>query len=1361
MGDIYTRPFSKNYSGLINQSVIALGITVLCVTSQELMKRKRRGDKQAPEGLGSRESWEFGYIFQGRCWAKDPSPPSPQGWPLSWVKQIVWFPEEKMNKLRGVDATLYVRFLRGCFWFSLLHTFTTFPILFPIHVEFSDNSVSPKSMTRASISSLVLTSHGLSLLWIHICLLFWVTLSWMATLLWISVGAFRLRAQKIEAARQRIASGEPPSISYPHPHPQYGFLEVPPLQGDPANEGLRLRTVMVTNVPPPLRNEKELKEYFEYYMSRKIDKPSVGLNSSTQPGFLNKIVSFLFNRVKRLPAHLPHNPLSPSSSTGSATEGDTEEGPNIEEIPEIERVVIVRKMTELASLLERREEYLRLLETAHIKLARKVLLAVGDAMDRKAANKPFARTPSRAITVAQQRKSIVGDVEIGDLNKELNMDGDQNMDHLISVLGPFVEEFGLRGDKGSMRFRRAISATSKKTFMKLIPHGSDDSGDEVPSLTPSSGYPPPSSAETRVEPPLGKTVWDVLLSLPRVYLDPYQPLVNLSHLFRGKTVPSIDYYTTKVNYLTALITESRAKATSDYDAVSTAFVTFAGPADARKACKYLAVHPNNPLACWVTMAPQYQDLDWIRVMKSSFNAEFVKDWVVSLGVWGFTIFWIFPVSLLVGLVSIQNISIFWPGLKSYLDKHPWEEEIIQSFLPTLLVALLALLIPLILLFIAKKAHTMTTLSALHDRIMTRYYKFLIVNVLVFFCVGTAALQSFLLSFRATTRPDVLKIVADSFPTAGPFYVGWLIFTSAMHAGFELAMFGLALIVYPSTKNQVTPRKRTVGLRPRTLNFYYWLPNHLLVIHVLLLFTVLNPVVIPFATVYFFFETGVIKNQLIHVYAKHYEFNGQVLLIRIVRYSLDGLMLCQAVFLAYMVVLKKTVNVGLAACLIIITAFVKLLMTRICRAQFEHDDIAEAEVLCKVEGVDSAQDNAETTTTSDNGSQDATALIQENRPSFFSLKFPKWANAAYNTVRQRPPRPLRRKPIPFQSQSSDQPFKRLKSVSHGHGDRGRRSTNSRTRAFVNGTTAPDTASIVHHETLPRKASTDPSVAVKPHPPPDPWDDETTCDLPYDNPFYSRSISNELWLPRNPVGILDLDDTVDFRTSLTVVPTPHQLGMWFGIPETASPRPMSIDLAPDVHEPSTEDQSPSTPATSCVLTGSEDIDLPAIIAQRVQAGEGDIDRAPPSRRPTSPRRKVSGEGAASSMRRPSILSIQPQSGYRSFSAGSTTQQRPRSNSILSGFGSTLPLDRSRSAEETGLRPGIHAQVDFVADVSGSHLSLAPPQLTRARNISTHEAVVYEVIAEEEQAMASRLEEEQAEAEKATTKSWLTSWMFKKIT
>jgi hypothetical protein len=86
-------------------------------------------------------------------------------------------------------------------------------------------------------------------------------------------------------------------------------------------------------------------------------------------------------------------------------------------------------------------------------------------------------------------------------------------------------------------------------------------------------------------------------------------------------------------------------------------------------------------------------------------------------------------------------------------------------------------------------------------------------------------------------------------------------------------------MYPSTKHQVTPRKRAVGIRPRTFNFYCksprehciryhvvernhadWLPNHLLVVHILFLFAVLNPLVTPFGFIYFCVEATVVRNQ---------------------------------------------------------------------------------------------------------------------------------------------------------------------------------------------------------------------------------------------------------------------------------------------------------------------------------------------------------------------------------------------------------------------------------------------------------------------------------------------------------------------
>lgn len=519
-------------------------------------------------------------------------------------------------------------------WFCMAHLLTTFPILFPIHVSFSDASVPPKSMTRASISSLVGTEKGLSLLWIHICLLFWVTLSWVGTLFWICNGAFKLRALRLDqVARHEATLTEHPgqdedTTYYEHPHPMYSFRDVPSRTRDQPVKGLRLRTIMVSNVPHSLRNEKDLQEYFEYYMSRKLEKPSLAITGTqtTQPGFLNKSFAFLFNRAKHLPAHLPIKPLASSKDEGSE-DGHSKESKRksntkkkVLDTPLIERVVIARKMTELASLLERREEILVLLETAHIKLANKALLAVKAAMERQDANKPIGQVASKSAEVAKQRRSLKAsnvDPERGEPQEEGSLDEEERMEQLIQVLGPFVEEFGTQRPL-TTRSKKAISRTSRSAFKKIRvnPSAEDSDGSE----SPVNNY-PPASTSSHSDHIRGKTIWDALLSLPRTSLDAYQPLVNLSHLFRGKVVPSIDYYTAKLNLLTSLITENRSKAVTDYDPVSTAFVTFADPADARRACKYLAVHPNNPMACLVTMAPAYQDIDWIRVMKSTYKGE--------------------------------------------------------------------------------------------------------------------------------------------------------------------------------------------------------------------------------------------------------------------------------------------------------------------------------------------------------------------------------------------------------------------------------------------------------------------------------------------------------------------------------------------------------------------------------------------------------------------------------------------------------------------------------------------------------------------------------------------------------------------
>lgn len=60
-----------------------------------------------------------------------------------------------------------------------------------------------------------------------------------------------------------------------------------------------------------------------------------------------------------------------------------------------------------------------------------------------------------------------------------------------------------------------------------------------------------------------------------------------------------------------------------------------------------------------------------------------------------------------------------------MNRNPDQLEVLSSLVPTLLVTGLAILVPLLLLLISKKAHTIVLLSKLHDQIMTRYYKFLV------------------------------------------------------------------------------------------------------------------------------------------------------------------------------------------------------------------------------------------------------------------------------------------------------------------------------------------------------------------------------------------------------------------------------------------------------------------------------------------------------------------------------------------------------------------------------------------------------------------------------------------------------------
>lgn len=471
----------------------------------------------------------------------------------------------------------------------------------------------------------------------------------------------------------------------------------------------------------------------------------------------------------------------------------------------------------------------------------------------------------------------------------------------------------------------------------------------------------------------------------------------------------------------------------------------------------------------------------------------------------------------------------------------------------------------------------------------------------------------------------------------------------------------------------------------------------------------------------------------------------------------------------------------------------------CRAQYEVDDLLEAEIVCNGHHREGSRLQDPEAQGLIDGSMDDHAL--HGRPnhhqtgtSFLTWKLPVWVNFSYRTfqrvgqVQQRPPNPFGPhgdKDFPKVSESSSRP-------SAGKPDERQLEAGPPGASTTPDLTAKVTADGYPWKMPDTKPKHDPGVLnlnvdvletsgpVIPHPPPVPWDDQATIDLPYDNPFYTRTIDNVLWLPRNPTGVLDLDDTVDLRISMTVEVSAGRLGAWLGLEETESPEELARASSSDQETPGSRLTVPKSPLSVRAdlpdVDGTEEIELPAVIAKRVQAKEGGVEKTIRPRKSSMFSRKSNsdkGNGGATSIstrRRPTTPGRPTIPNYRSFSDNNPpipATGRMRSSSIMSVLQvPTSPAARrhSSSDQELGLRPDAHAQADFVAaNSSSSRLSLTAPRLPpRSQNVSAAEAIFHEVLEEERQALRDRIEDEAAEATKSQgTRSWLISWMFKKPT
>ncbi|EJU03200.1 hypothetical protein DACRYDRAFT_99538 [Dacryopinax primogenitus] len=642
------------------------------------------------------------------------------------------------------------------------------------------------------------------------------------------------------------------------------------------------------------------------------------------------------------------------------------------DMPKVEQVVFARKTTELQALLEQREVLLGKLEALHVKLASNVLAAVAARL----AAKEHASIESPTAEKFARKPRLIGGLQTN-----------SSLDKLVEALGPFAKAF---------------------------------------------------SQEKIQSPPLpvtGDTIWEALYRVPPELLHPYQPLIRMKPRYTGRMDVAIDYYALKLATVDKQIEEERAIDEAKREPSTTAFVTFVAPHHARKAFRFLAFNPRSPDTCFVTPAPDPSDIIWKRATRPNFRGAFLRDLLVSIGVWTFTLLWVPPVC------------------------------------------------PILLALRRSLAHRM------------------------------------------------------AFPAAAPFFVG----------------------------GASTLRKRAQATKPRVYDYSYWLPTHMLVLLIMHVFAILNPLVIPFCLIYLAFEFVIVKHQKMQVFSRAFETNGFNINHRILRFSCDGLVFSQVIFLVLMIIIKKVGEAVLTGLLILATIMVKLYLSRKCKTAYGAADKLEADWICST------------------GSIMPTSQHRHELPSIAS-----------------------RETLPLYGPRVDNVITSLGQLAEATVHTADDNLTNEVEHPCMSTTALDAA--------------DENPIVTAHPTTAKWDDSVPYDASYENPLYTTSLDKFMWLPRNPLARLDLDDGVRIHVVLLSRPDRNWRGVGrlpreleaqlFGdIPGT---RPSGEVLLTDHDSQSYEPRSSITQEPllkpNVRLTRDdalEEIELPPILAARVQHPEQETD------------------------------------------------------------------------------------------------------------------------------------------------------------
>ncbi|KAL8138399.1 hypothetical protein V2J09_004400 [Rumex salicifolius] len=336
----------------------------------------------------------------------------------------------------------------------------------------------------------------------------------------------------------------------------------------------------------------------------------------------------------------------------------------------------------------------------------------------------------------------------------------------------------------------------------------------------------------------------------------------------GDKVDTIDYMTNKIAELTSTI-ETERKHTIRDKKLNSAVVFFTYRVTGAAAAQSL--HARMADRWTVISAPEPRQLIWSS-LSLNFYARQARQCVVYAVVALTILFYMIPIGLISALTTLENLVKLMPLFKPLVDVGVLR-TVLEAYLPHLALIVFLSLLPKLLMHLSK-TEGIISISHATRAASGKYFYFTVLNVFIGVTIGGTLFST---SNTIENNPNnIIDVLASSLPSNAMFFLIFVALKFFVGYGLELSRL-VPLIIYHLKRKYICKTEEDLreAWSPGGVGYATRFPGDMLVLTLVLCYSVIAPLIIPFGVAYFGLGWLVLRNQVLKVYVPSYESNGRM------------------------------------------------------------------------------------------------------------------------------------------------------------------------------------------------------------------------------------------------------------------------------------------------------------------------------------------------------------------------------------------------------------------------------------------------------------------------------------------------------